>query len=110
MENTILPLSELQAGEKAEVIEIYCGRGHWENQNRGGFGRHGHGHYGQGNIHAHGPFGSEGSDYFQRLGIHKGSIVEMVGGFAHGPVTVAIGDNRIALGRGLAMKVMVKKV
>jgi ferrous iron transport protein A len=99
MNDQNLPLIDLKPGEKAEVADIFTGRGHW--QDHPGFGRHGHGH---------GHFGGEGPDYFMRLGIRKGAVIEMIGCSGHGPVTVSVEGERFALGRGLAMKVMVKRI
>jgi len=42
------------------------------------------------------------------MGLHKGVEVEMKHNTGKGPVTVAFGNSRVALGRSLARKIRVK--
>jgi len=45
----------------------------------------------------------------QNLGIREGVVVKKVRGiFTHGPIIVKVGSTQIALGRGMASKVMVE--
>ncbi|MBF0464713.1 MAG: transcriptional repressor [Nitrospirae bacterium] len=45
----------------------------------------------------------------QELGIRAGKVVEMLNNKGRGPVLFKVDDSRIALARGLAMKIMVKR-
>jgi Fe2+ transport system protein FeoA len=42
------------------------------------------------------------------LGLVPGTVVEVVHSLGHGPVIVALGDTRLALGRGASHKVLVE--
>ena len=42
------------------------------------------------------------------LGMLPGTVFTVVSGDLHGPVVVAVGESRIALGRGMAHKIMVE--
>jgi ferrous iron transport protein A len=42
------------------------------------------------------------------LGLVPGTVVEVVQSLGHGPVIVAVGDMRLALGRGASHKVLVE--
>ena len=43
------------------------------------------------------------------LGFTPGAEVKMIQNFGHGPIIVLVRDTRIALGRGEAMKVLIRK-
>ncbi|MEO5361259.1 MAG: ferrous iron transport protein A [Nitrospirota bacterium] len=45
----------------------------------------------------------------QELGIRAGKVVEMLNNKGRGPILFKVDDSRIALGRGLAMKIIVRK-
>jgi ferrous iron transport protein A len=42
------------------------------------------------------------------LGLGPGTVVEVVQSLGHGPIILALGDSRLALGRGAAHKVLVE--
>jgi Fe2+ transport system protein FeoA len=42
------------------------------------------------------------------LGLLPGTVVEVVQSLGHGPVILAVGDTRLALGRGASHKVLVE--
>ena len=42
------------------------------------------------------------------LGLLPGTVFTVVSGDSRGPVVVAVGESRIALGRGMAHKIMVE--
>lgn len=42
------------------------------------------------------------------LGLVPGTVVEVVTSLGHGPVILAVGDSRLALGRGASHKVLVE--
>lgn len=80
------PLGLLSAGEKAEVIEIGmqkgCSHGMSKNQV----------------CHA------------EDMGLRTGKVVEMLSNGGFGPILLKVDESRIAISRGMAMKVMVKPV
>jgi ferrous iron transport protein A len=89
----MVPLGLLECGESGEVVEIRGGKGPRETSCpvRGGtenvcFGR------------------------VADLGFRPGKNVEMLSNEGRGPVLVKVGESRIAMGRGAAMKIMVRRV
>ena len=44
------------------------------------------------------------------LGLLPGAVFTVASGSSHGPVVVAVGESRIALGRGMAHKIMVERI
>ena len=44
------------------------------------------------------------------LGLVPGTVVEVVQCLGHGPVILAVGESRLALGRGASHKILVKPV
>ena len=47
----------------------------------------------------------------ENLGFHRGTVVKKVRGmFIHGPLIIMVGQSEVAIGRGLAKKVMVELV
>ena len=42
------------------------------------------------------------------LGLVPGTVVEVVQSLGHGPVILAVGESRVALGRGASHKVLVE--
>lgn len=45
----------------------------------------------------------------REMGINKGAVIEIVRNDA-GPLIIKVGESRLALGRGMAQKVMVREV
>ena len=53
--------------------------------------------------------GSPADDRGESLGLRPGRKVEMLSNGGPGPVVVRIDESRLALGRGLAMRILVSK-
>jgi len=79
------PLGILNTGEKAEIIEVKgqqgCGHGSSKNQL----------------CHA------------EDMGLRVGKMIEMLNNEGRGPLLLKVDESRIAIGRGMAMKIMVRK-
>ncbi len=43
------------------------------------------------------------------MGFRAGKVVEMLNNCGQGPLLIKIDESRVALGRGMAMKIMVKR-
>lgn len=88
-----MPLGILGAGERAEVTEI---RGVQPASSFGG------GHCG--------PQSCARSCRIEEMGLRAGKLVEMLNNDGRGALLVKIDETRIAIGRGMAMKVMVRRM
>ncbi len=79
------PLGFLSAGEKAEIVEIreqkVCCQETARNQV----------------CHA------------EDMGLRAGKVIEMLNNGGRGPLLIKVDESRIAIARGMAMKIMVKK-
>jgi ferrous iron transport protein A len=54
-----------------------------------------------------------GKSFLRRLmemGIYSGVRVRIISNFGNGPIIIALSDTRIALGKGMAAKIFVKKL
>ena len=80
----MMPLGLLGSGENAHVVEI-----------RGG---------------AHGCQRCNCMCRLEDMGLRRGKTVEMLNNPGHGSLLVRVDDSRIALGRGVAMKVSVRRI
>ncbi len=92
----MLPLGLLSTGERAEVLEIREGayRGADDaTRCRSGFT----------SIRT-GP-----SCRMEDMGLRKGKVVEMLNNEGRGAMVIKIDESRIAIGRGMAMKIMVRR-
>jgi len=49
-------------------------------------------------------------NHLRDIGIFAGKIVEVVSNQGHGPLLLRIDEARIAIGRGMAMKIMVRRL
>lgn len=78
----MFPLGLMAPGETAEVMALKFGRTH----------------------------NSAGQARMEDMGIRPGKKVRMLTNEGGGPVLLKVDEARIALGRGMAMKVMVKKI
>jgi ferrous iron transport protein A len=80
------PLGLLSEGEKAEIMEIKtqksCGHGSSKNQL----------------CHA------------EDMGLRVGRVIEMLNNAGRGSLLVKVDESRIAIGRGIAMKIMVRRI
>lgn len=82
------PLGLLTEGEKGEIVEI-----------RPATGRCGCGTDRDGRL-----------CHMEDLGLRTGRIVEMLTNDGRGAILVRSDESRIALGRGMAMKIMVRRI
>lgn len=79
------PLGLLSTGEKAEVVEIMEEEGYFYKKR--------------------GPHLCHVED----MGLRIGKTVEVLNNGGKGPILIKIGELRLAIGRDMAMKIMVKK-
>ncbi|MBZ0157826.1 MAG: ferrous iron transport protein A [Alphaproteobacteria bacterium] len=84
----MIPLGLLAAGEKGEVMGI-----------RGG------GNSAYGGL----PDCSEGLCRIEDMGLRAGKVVEMLNNEGRGALLLKIDESRIAIGRTMAMKILVRK-
>lgn len=80
------PLGLLSRGEKAEIVEIKGQKGY-----------------------CHGS-GKNLLCYAEDMGLRAGKTVEMLANEGRGALLVKIDESRVAIGRGMAMKIIVKTV
>ncbi|HCZ11724.1 MAG TPA: ferrous iron transport protein A [Nitrospiraceae bacterium] len=87
------PLGLLSEGEKAEIMEIktqkVCGHGSGANESFRGKSQL---------CHA------------EDMGLRIGKMVEMLNNAGRGSLLVKVDESRIAIGRGMAMKIMVRRI
>ncbi len=79
------PLGLLSEGEKAEIVEIRMQKG-CESDHRKSV------------CHA------------EDMGLRVGKIVEVLNNAGNGSLLVKVDESRIAIGRGMAMKIMVRRI
>lgn len=79
------PLGLLSTGEKAEIVEIMAQKGSC---------------HGTGKQHV---------CHVEDMGLRIGKTVEMLNNKGGGPVLLRIDESRIAMARGMAMKIMVRR-
>lgn len=48
--------------------------------------------------------------HLRDIGLFTGKVIEVLKNQGHGPVLLKIDDSRIAIGRGMAMKIMVRRL
>jgi ferrous iron transport protein A len=87
----MIPLGLLCPGEQGDIVELREGKGHCHGQCRRNCG------------HGHGKHGSRMED----LGLRIGKRVEMLNNA--GPILVRVDESRIAVDRGTAMKIMIRR-
>ena len=85
----MLPLGLLSPGENGEIIEVRTRHCHADGQCRCGEAR-------------------KSDSRMEDMGLRIGRTVEMLNN-GSGPILLKVGESRIALDRGLAMKIMVRK-
>jgi len=81
----MIPIGLLSRGEKAEIVEIRTNRGYC-NGNKNEL------------CHA------------EDMGLRAGRVIEMLNNEGHGPILLKVDESRIAIGRGMAMKIIVKRL
>jgi len=99
------PLALLRDGETAEIVgePIRCGHGQ----------RHGR-HCGRSEAMddhvAHRCIGGQGHDRLVEMGIRLGKRIRMIANSGTGPIVLQVDESRIAMGRGAAMKIYVRRI
>jgi ferrous iron transport protein A len=83
--NAMAPLGLLSRGEQAQIVEIK--------------GQQGCGHGTGKNLLCHA----------EDMGLRIGKMVEMLNNEGRGPLLLKVDESRIAIGRGMAMKIMVRR-
>ncbi|MBI3592815.1 MAG: ferrous iron transport protein A [Nitrospirae bacterium] len=86
----MLPLGLLHAGEKAEVVKIFSGEQY-------------------GKCHAVEKSNEQICIRIEDIGLRIGKAIEMLNNKGRGPLLVKVDEARIAIGRGMAMKIMVRR-
>jgi len=81
----MVPLGLLSSGEKAEILEIRTNKG-----------------YCQGIKNE--------LCQVEHMGLRPGRVIEMLNNEGHGPILLKLDESRIAIGRGIAMKIIVKRL
>ncbi len=81
----MMPLGLLGADERAEVVEVKSG------------------------CHAPGVAARSCQDRVEDMGVRAGKIVEVLNNEGRGPILFKVDESRIAMGRGMAMKIMVRR-
>jgi len=89
-----MTILDLNAGEQASVVEFVVR----EPSAGGGRGRRGKGNCGKSWHH------------IENLGLHPGKVIEVLRIHNNGPVLVKVEQSRIAIGRGMANRIVVKKI
>lgn len=80
------PLGFLSEGEKAEIVEIKAQKGHGSGKGKNQL------------CHA------------EDMGLRVGKMVEMLNNRGTGPILLKVDESRIAIGRGMAMKIIVRRI
>ncbi len=91
----MLPLGLLSVGERAEVMEIREGVHRSDSEAC----RHG----------GHKPDRTGHLCRVEDMGLRAGKVVEMLSNEGRGAMLIKIDESRIAIGRGVAMKIMVRR-
>lgn len=89
----MVPLGLLIPGERAEVMEIREGS-----------------HRGVCNPGLHKPDRSDHICRMEDMGLRAGKVVEMLNSKGRGAMLIKIDESRIAIGRGMVMKIMVRRI
>lgn len=48
--------------------------------------------------------------HLRDIGLSRGKVVEILSNRGNGPILLRINDSRIAIGRGMAMKILVRRL
>ncbi len=98
------PLALLNEGERAEIVMFSEKHGHWHQR------RHRHNQYpccGRGNNCA--CRNSTAEDHLMDMGLRPGKFVEMITNSGSGSLVLLVDESRIAMSRGAAMKIYVRR-
>jgi ferrous iron transport protein A len=93
---SMAPLGLLSEGEKAEIVEIRTQKRKALSVERGA-------HNAQLTTH-------NAICHAEDMGLHVGKVIEMLNNKGRGPLLLKVDESRIAIGRGLAMKIMVRRL
>ena len=80
------PLGLLSKGEKAEIVEMKTQRGYFHGKSKNEL------------CHA------------EDMGLRVGKVIEMLNNEGRGPILLKVDESRIAIGRSMAMKIMVRRI
>jgi len=110
-----IPLTSVKSGTVCRLagvtVEGRKRRGFGKHKHRGwGERRHGHHWFRPGFHHKHKPDGTGILRRLLDLGLTKGCTFKVVQGSRHGPILVEVRGTRVALGHGLARKLIVEEV
>ncbi|MFH1150913.1 MAG: FeoA family protein [Actinomycetota bacterium] len=100
-----IPLAFLSSGETGVVTEIRAPRHHRKDDDTVRHAGPSKG-YSRGHLY-HTDRGHRMIHRLGQMGLHAGSRVKVIRNEGPGPLLIAVGDSRIALGRGIASRVMV---
>ncbi len=113
------PLGLLQEGETAEIVDRNSGPANEYHNKQKHRHQHGYEHLhshsqkiccGQcENCPCHGGAQSQASDHLVNMGLRPGKQIEMITNSGTGPLVLKVDESRIALGRGAAMKIYVRR-
>ena len=112
---TSIPLTSVKSGTVCKLVGVseegWKRKGFSKHKHRGwGERRHGHHWFRPGFHHKHRPDGTGILRRLLDLGLTKGCTFKVVQGSRHGPILVEVRGTRVALGHGLARKVVVEEV
>lgn len=79
------PLGLLSRGEQAEIVEIKGQKGTGKGSSK------------------------DQLCHIEDLGLRAGKMIEMLNNEGRGPLLLKVDESRIAIGRGMAMKIMVRR-
>ncbi|MBN1928888.1 MAG: ferrous iron transport protein A [Chlorobiaceae bacterium] len=90
------PLGMLGKGEVGEIVNLRPGRHH-----AGAACEHGHRHH---------AYGRENGKRLAEMGFSVGQTIEIIENSPGMPLLVRVHDSRVAIGRGVAMRIMVRRI
>lgn len=93
------PLGLLGRGEAGEIVSLRPGRHHAGHHGDNGRSRHHHQAYGCGSGRR-----------LAEMGFSQGQVIEVIENNPSMPLLVKVHDSRLAIDRGIAMHIMVRRV
>jgi Fe2+ transport system protein FeoA len=110
------PLALLNEGEMAEIVAHYAGSGQTRTSGHTHYHEHGRRRCGgncancQCRSKDHGGASVRSSEHIESIGLRPGKKVEMITNSGTGPLVLRVDECRIAMGRGVAMKIYVRRI
>lgn len=106
------PLALLNEGETAEIIAHHSRHENARTHGHTHCHEHGRGHCAncQDGSKERGGMPVSSSDHLENMGLRPGKHVEMVTNSGTGPLVLRVDESRIAMGRGAAMKIYVRRI